>query len=66
MTTEQHNKEVEKLTKLEHELIDMIAETGNSKLMEKFQEWQDQRSVCNKGFFDYIESLKTTFKKKRK
>lgn len=66
MTTEQHKQEVEKFNKLEHELTKMIAETGNEKLMEKFQEWQNQRSVCNKGFFDHIESLKTVMQKKRK
>lgn len=66
MSTEQHIKEVEKFNKLENELIEMIAEIGNEKLMQKFQEWQDQRHICNKGFFDHIESLKTVMQKKRK
>lgn len=58
MTAEQHKKEVDRLKELETELITLIANTDNMELMDKFNEWQEQRLVCNKGFRDWIEQLK--------
>jgi len=58
MTLEQHQKEVKKLNDLESDLGYLIADTFSQPLMDKFIEWQKQRSVCNKGYFDYLKSLK--------
>lgn len=51
------DKQVEKLKELEVELIEMIAATENETLMDKFIEWQNQREICNKGFFEFINNL---------
>ena len=45
-----HKKHVETLNKLEIELINLISETGNDELMNKFLEWQNQRIICNETF----------------
>ncbi len=52
-----HEQEVERLHSIENELIDLIHNTGDFKLVYKFNEWQDQRSVCNNGFFNFVDSL---------
>ena len=52
-----HKNEVNKLNKLELELVNLISETNNVKLMKKFMDWQTQRGVCNQGFIDYLEYL---------
>jgi len=57
MNIETHQKEVEKLKKIELQLAKLIADTNNNQLMDKFSEFADQRIVCNKGFADYVEEI---------
>lgn len=54
MEAKEHQKEVEKLTQLELELIELISESGSDELMDKFNEWQDQRNKCNQGFSQWM------------
>lgn len=56
-----HQQEVAKLELLAQELIEMIADTGNDKLMDKFLDWQAQRSKCNESWAkEVITQLKPT------
>lgn len=55
----EHKKEVEILAKIEVELGEMIVETEDLDLMEKFLEWQTQREICNEGFHEFVKSLLT-------
>lgn len=57
MKLEEHQEEVKKLTNVELELIEMISETGSNELMEKFNQWQDQRIICNEGYAAFIDNL---------
>jgi hypothetical protein len=57
MTKEEHAKLVEKLNELESELVDLIAATGDVKLMNKFTEWCEQRSKCNEGYLEFLDGL---------
>lgn len=50
-----HEQELEKLAELENELIALIFETGNIELMDKFSEWQNQRTKCNESLLEMIE-----------
>jgi len=55
----QHKNEVEKLKAMEDELSNFILETENLHLMTAFNDWQEQRYVCNSV---YNEWLAETFK----
>lgn len=44
---ENHKEQVKILGKIENELIKLISEADNKELMNKFLDWQDQRSKCN-------------------
>ena len=58
---EKHEDEVAKLRVLEQELIELIADTGSSDLMDKFLEWQNQRNKLNKAFIVALfEQIKTS------
>jgi hypothetical protein len=57
MDIEQHKKYVDKLYSLEKELIDLIAEVEDEKLMNKFIEWSDQRSLCNESFINIFDKI---------
>lgn len=50
-----HKNQVKELEKIESELVKMIAETNNDALMEKFLDWQNQRTRCNEA---YVATLK--------
>ena len=52
-----HKKHVETLNKLESELINLISETGNDELMNKFLEWQNKRIICNETFVATMKML---------
>lgn len=56
--------EIEKLKKIEKEMLEYIAETGDPYLINKITEWMAQRNVCNQGFTkfisDTIEALTVT------
>lgn len=51
---DKHKLEVDKLNSIEKELTRMIAQTNNEQLMDKFLDWQNKRTECNKL---YIENL---------
>lgn len=53
----EHKKEVEKLNELEGQLINLILETGNEELFEKFVEWQGQRTKCNRLYLEWIKKI---------
>ena len=57
MDLKKHQKEVEKLNKIELELVKLVADTGNYSLMDKFSEFQNQRLVCNTSFTDWIGKI---------
>lgn len=57
MSKSDHQNEVEKLGKIESDLIRLIAETDNEELQNKFLEWQRQRAICNVSFVAEIEYL---------
>lgn len=52
-----HKKQVESLSKIESELVEMISNTGNDTLMEKFIDWQNQRIRCNETYIATISKL---------
>ena len=54
---ETHGINVERLQKLETELIDLIVESDNENLKDKFLEWQKQRTTCNESYLQYVEGL---------
>jgi hypothetical protein len=54
---ENHKVQVENLSKIEAELVEMISNTGNEKLMEKFIDWQNQRTRCNETYIATISKL---------
>ena len=56
MNKKKHQKEVDKLGILEEKLIELIADTDNSDLMDLFTKWQDQRIICNEGYLKWLES----------
>jgi hypothetical protein len=45
-----HRERMNQLSKIELELIDMISKTGDEKLMDKFLDWQNQRTLCNLAY----------------
>lgn len=47
MSKSNHQIEVEKLSKIESELLRLISDSGNEELQNKFLEWQRQRAICN-------------------
>ncbi|MEM1003440.1 MAG: hypothetical protein AAGH46_12405 [Bacteroidota bacterium] len=57
MTKQQHEIDVDRLKALEAELIDLVTESGNEELQEKFLEWMGRRNVCNQGFVDYLQEM---------
>jgi len=52
-----HKKQVESLSKIESELVEIISNTGNDALMEKFIDWQNQRMRCNETYIATISKL---------
>jgi hypothetical protein len=52
-----HKKQVERLKQIESELIGLISEIENDKLMGKFLDWQNQRSRCNATYIATISKL---------
>ena len=50
-------EDVQKLSRLEDELIHLIWTTDSEPLMEKFIEWQNQRSKCNDAFYNLMSSI---------
>lgn len=53
---QEHEANVELWKKLEMELIEMIADTGDAALMDKFTEWQQQRNKCNDSYNSWLEA----------
>jgi hypothetical protein len=51
------NKNIEYLNNLEIELIKMISDTNNNELMDKFLDWQNQRTKCNEELLNKIDLL---------
>lgn len=45
MNKSKHQIEVEKLSKIESELLRLISESENEELQKKFLEWQRQRAI---------------------
>jgi len=52
-----HKKQVESLSKIESELVEIISNTGNYALMEKFVDWKNQRMRCNETYIATISKL---------
>ncbi len=50
-----HKKQVESLSKIESELVEIISNTGA--LMEKFVDWKNQRMRCNETYIATISKL---------
>lgn len=56
----QHKNEVKKLKAMEDELSDLILKTEKLDLMTAFNDWQEQRNVCNSVYNDWLaETLKS-------
>lgn len=47
MSKSKHQIEVEKLSKIESDLLRLISNSENEELQKKFLEWQRQRAICN-------------------
>ena len=45
----EHKKELDKLENIKTDLIKLIAGTNDSKLMDKFMEYQNQKIKCNES-----------------
>ena len=52
-----HKTQIERLKQIESELIGLISEIENEKLMEKFLDWQNQRNRCNETYIATISKL---------
>ena len=52
-----HKENVEKLRSLESELIDLIAKTGETEIMDKFIEWQEKRTDCAVSYMNELKQL---------
>jgi|WetSurMetagenome_2_1015567.scaffolds.fasta_scaffold951921_2 hypothetical protein len=52
-----HKQRIKQLSKLEIELIEMISKTGNDELMNKFLDWQNQRTFCNSAYLDTLKVM---------
>ncbi len=52
-----HEKDVKWLQEIENHLINLIARTNNDELMDKFEEWQHQRGICNDRYNKYLDEL---------
>lgn len=57
MDMTEHQKEVEKLKKIELELVKLVANTNDHRLMDKFDEFQNQRLVCNTSFSEWVDKI---------
>ena len=55
MSKSNHQIEVEKLSKIESELLRLISDSGNEELQNKFLEWQRQRAICNVSLVTELE-----------
>lgn len=51
MSKSNHQIEVEKLSKIESELLRLISESENEELQNKFLEWQRQRANGIRAFY---------------
>lgn len=57
---------LEKLSNIQSQLIDLIAATDNQELMDKFLEYQEQKNVCNQELADKLDKeLEEALKEKR-
>lgn len=52
-----HKNEVEKLRTMEDELSELILKTENLHLMTAFNDWQEQRVICNELYVETIQEL---------
>lgn len=57
MKQEEWNKKREKMSELETQLIDKIADSGNIELMDLFIEWQTIRLELNMNSVQMMEEL---------
>lgn len=55
MSKSNHQIEVEKLSKIESELLRLISDSGNEELQKKFLEWQRQRAIYNVSLVTELE-----------
>ena len=55
MSKSNHQIEVEKLSKIESELLRLISDSGNEELQNKFLEWQRQRAIYNVSLVTELE-----------
>ena len=55
MSKSNHQIEVEKLSKIESELLRLISDSGNEELQNKFLEWQRQRAISNVSLVTELE-----------
>ncbi|MFR0995745.1 MAG: hypothetical protein ACLSGQ_14165 [Parabacteroides distasonis] len=55
MSKSNHQIEVEKLSKIESELLRLISDSGNEELQNKFLEWQRQRAIFNVSLVTELE-----------
>ena len=54
---QKYQKERELLGELESSLIELISETENKVLQDKFLEWQIQGAICNEIYINYFQKL---------
>ena len=52
-----HKKEVEELNRQEKHLIELIANTGDGLLQNKFLKYQNQRNICNLVYNEWIAEI---------
>ena len=52
-----HKEEVMQLNALEDKLTNLIGKTANTELMEAYNEWQEQRNVCNSVYNDWLAEV---------
>lgn len=49
--------DIEELERIEADLLDMILEAGDKKLLQKYAEWLGQRALCNEGLNEYVKEI---------
>lgn len=53
----EHKEQVAQLQTLESKVIEIIGEIGHQGLMHAFNEWQEQRNVCNSIYNEWLLKL---------
>ncbi len=52
-----HKSRLKRLCEIEEELAEMISKTGNEKIINKFLDWKNQKSLCGNAFSALLKTM---------